>query len=349
MKDPDYAYLCEDKSILLPIFKKRLWNPLAERIPERFSANTLSLTGSLCASLAFTSSMMINPAYPILYLLPGFLIFCYLTLDNIDGSHARKTGQSSPLGEFIDHWLDTFNNGLVIWGLGAALQLPHWMILMLLGAVGLAFFGTLWEQRHTGIIQMDMFGNVEGLVLVSLLYLLLALFGIGVMYEWKIFGLLSIAEGVAIWVFLQSMLTSARCFWRTKKGHQQWIPPVLTSCVSIAWFLLGEPGYFAIASILLFANPALTGRHVVSRVLGRSISKKRRNFFVLVFPLLVALSLGLKLQTSTQHLLAWISAGYLALQTLYDFSIAVHSMREHLRPEELLARFFLRGWRERLS
>jgi ethanolaminephosphotransferase len=37
------------------------------------------------------------------YLLNAFCIFMYQTLDAIDGKQARRTQQSSPLGELFDH------------------------------------------------------------------------------------------------------------------------------------------------------------------------------------------------------------------------------------------------------
>jgi len=44
--------------------------------------------------------------YPGLYYLSALLFFVSLTADNVDGPHARRTGQTSPLGEFLDHRLD---------------------------------------------------------------------------------------------------------------------------------------------------------------------------------------------------------------------------------------------------
>ena len=40
------------------------------------------------------------------YLLCAIGIFVYQTLDGIDGPQARRTGTSSPLGEYFDHGCD---------------------------------------------------------------------------------------------------------------------------------------------------------------------------------------------------------------------------------------------------
>ena len=39
----------------------------------------------------------------------------YILLDNLDGAHARNTGQSSKLGHFLDHFVD-FLFGMVWFG-----------------------------------------------------------------------------------------------------------------------------------------------------------------------------------------------------------------------------------------
>jgi len=44
----------------------------------------------------------------------AFSIFMLQTLDALDGKHARETGQSSALGQFLDHGLDSFTNSFII-------------------------------------------------------------------------------------------------------------------------------------------------------------------------------------------------------------------------------------------
>jgi len=36
------------------------------------------------------------------------------TMDAVDGKHARDTGRSSSLGQFLDHGLDSFTNSFII-------------------------------------------------------------------------------------------------------------------------------------------------------------------------------------------------------------------------------------------
>jgi len=47
--------------------------------------------------------------------LVGICFMIYITLDNVDGKQARRTGTSSPLGQIFDHGMDaiTFNLSLI--------------------------------------------------------------------------------------------------------------------------------------------------------------------------------------------------------------------------------------------
>lgn len=47
-----------------------------------------------------------NPSW--IYLVNAFCLFWYMTLDAIDGKHARNTKSSSPLGELFDHGIFIF-------------------------------------------------------------------------------------------------------------------------------------------------------------------------------------------------------------------------------------------------
>jgi ethanolaminephosphotransferase len=52
---------------------------------------------------------------PWVSLLTGACFMTYITLDNVDGKQARRTGTSSPLGQIFDHGMDaiTFNLSLI--------------------------------------------------------------------------------------------------------------------------------------------------------------------------------------------------------------------------------------------
>ena len=51
------------------------------------------------------------PVSPQMAIVTGVSFMCYITLDNVDGKQARRTSNSSPLGQIFDHGMDaiTFN------------------------------------------------------------------------------------------------------------------------------------------------------------------------------------------------------------------------------------------------
>jgi cytidyltransferase-like protein len=106
-----WKYTVEDKSISTKIFGP-FWNWLAEFIPDNVAPNILSLAGLICILYSFNLSYNYFEEYPIFTSLMTFLlVFIYMNLDAIDGKHARKINNSSPLGEFFDHSCD--NIGVV--------------------------------------------------------------------------------------------------------------------------------------------------------------------------------------------------------------------------------------------
>jgi ethanolaminephosphotransferase len=53
----------------------------------------------------------------------GLLYLGYYIFDQLDGKHARNTGQSSPLGLLMDHGCDAITTFLITSGLGTAIRL----------------------------------------------------------------------------------------------------------------------------------------------------------------------------------------------------------------------------------
>ena len=45
----------------------------------------------------------------------AFCVFMYQTFDAVDGKQARRTKQSSPLGQLFDHGCDAVNSNLILY------------------------------------------------------------------------------------------------------------------------------------------------------------------------------------------------------------------------------------------
>ncbi len=105
-----YVYRVRDYSILTPAFKQFILFPLAARFPRWIPANIITIISNLCIYATLGVSALLEP-FPLLrFITLALLVFIYLTGDHLDGLQAKRTGTSSPLGEFVDHYMDAYNN-----------------------------------------------------------------------------------------------------------------------------------------------------------------------------------------------------------------------------------------------
>jgi len=168
-----YKYHGGDSS---PIYKYLL-SPLAENcvhyfIPVWMAPNVITFLGLMFSFLAFGVTMVYNPTLAIgaprwLHLLTGICVFCYQTLDNMDGKQARKTGSSSALGMFFDHACDSINAGVTVIAVGSVMG-TGWsaLLFMCYGCTFIPFFFQTWEECYTGSMLLPPFnGPTEGLLM----------------------------------------------------------------------------------------------------------------------------------------------------------------------------------------
>ena len=74
-------------------------------------------------------------------------LFLYQTFDAVDGSQARRTGQSGPLGELFDHGVDALNTSLEVLLFAAAMKFGQgWRTVLVLFASLLTFYVQTWDE-----------------------------------------------------------------------------------------------------------------------------------------------------------------------------------------------------------
>ncbi|CAF9910364.1 hypothetical protein IMSHALPRED_009176 [Imshaugia aleurites] len=100
-------------------------------------------------------------------------------MDNVDGKQARRTGQSSGLGELFDHGIDSLNCTLASLCETAAMALgptPKGVFTALIPCLPM-FFST-WETYHTHTLYLGYFnGPTEGLILACTVMILSGCYG----------------------------------------------------------------------------------------------------------------------------------------------------------------------------
>ncbi|MCJ1384345.1 hypothetical protein MMC17_007461 [Xylographa soralifera] len=100
-------------------------------------------------------------------------------MDNVDGKQARRTGQSSGLGELFDHGIDSLNCTLASLCETAAVALGHTKKGAFTALIPcLPMFFSTWETYHTHTLYLGYFnGPTEGLILACTIMILSGIYG----------------------------------------------------------------------------------------------------------------------------------------------------------------------------
>lgn len=106
-------------------------------------------------------------------------LFLYQTFDAVDGTQARRTHQSGPLGELFDHGVDALNTSLGVLIFAASLNLGMgWRTITALFGAQLTFYVQTWEEYHTKTLTLGIVnGPVEGVLILISIYLFTAFKG----------------------------------------------------------------------------------------------------------------------------------------------------------------------------
>ncbi len=169
--DPDRIFSYEYRAVSRSLFDRvfRYWlNYFFRFVPPTMSANLLSMIGNVGSWLAL--SLMIGfgasdgSHYRLVFLVAALGVLFYHTADNLDGRQARRLGASGPLGEFVDHWFDSFN--VFFFPLGTVAAFPvvpvPWSLAIILLA-GLADWSTLRVVCKTNEMYFGPVSTDEGI------------------------------------------------------------------------------------------------------------------------------------------------------------------------------------------
>jgi phosphatidylglycerophosphate synthase len=165
IKPPEYK--ADDRSLLLPYYKRFCVDPFLPLIPARMHPNTITHLGHLFMAIGAAVLLIARPTGGWLFAVTFALLWLYVFCDNADGAHARRTKQTSPLGEFLDHGLDLFN--CVYIGAASAYSIGAddrtWILMGFM--VPAACAAVYWEQANTGIFRTGLCSQIESSALFS--------------------------------------------------------------------------------------------------------------------------------------------------------------------------------------
>jgi len=168
-----WKYSVEDKSITTE-WLTPLWKFLTDLMPKTVAPNVISFVGMICTLYSCYLCYNYLDAYPILIpILSASLIFLYQNLDAVDGMHARKTKNGSPLGELVDHACDNITAVFLILEativLGITDPYKQWMIVQ---SGLLIFMLSHLEAFQKGVVQFGRFTGPGEILMINIFIVL---------------------------------------------------------------------------------------------------------------------------------------------------------------------------------
>ncbi|CCK72009.1 diacylglycerol cholinephosphotransferase KNAG_0I02230 [Huiozyma naganishii CBS 8797] len=204
-----YKYQSEDRSILSNYVLKPFWRKFSEIFPLWMAPNLVTLSG-----LAFIIANVLTVLYfdPTLtqesprwtYFSYALGLFLYQTFDACDGMHARRTGQSGPLGELFDHCIDSLNTTLSLLPFWSAIGMGYNYFFLVSQCICLTnFYLSTWEEFHTHKLFLSEFcGPVEGVIILCFSFLVTGIWGQQLVWHTTLFEINGIEIEVIHLTFL---------------------------------------------------------------------------------------------------------------------------------------------------
>ncbi|MDO9258145.1 MAG: CDP-alcohol phosphatidyltransferase family protein [Bacteroidales bacterium] len=162
---PEYKYRVNDYSVVTPWFRETIVRPLITYIPRWIPANYITISSNLFMFAALLLSMFSGENRYVFLVVP-ILVLSYVIGDHLDGMQAKRTGTSSALGEFFDHFLDIFNNGILVMIVCSLMNVSPWIFIICLTVSYIAHSALFFEQLKTGWLVFEKFGALEAVILI---------------------------------------------------------------------------------------------------------------------------------------------------------------------------------------
>lgn len=319
-----YSYSANDESLLTPVLYRFFVDPLVKVLPYRLPANFITLTSFCFILFAFGIAVhgYFVQRYDFWWAIP-FLTFFYLIGDCSDGKQARRTGTGSPLGEYFDHFLDSFVTGLLMGIIMISFRVTKPAIITI-GFFNLYFgqIGTFWERYKRRVIYFGKLGTSEGIVVVGLTSWLMS---IQTVYTTAhipiIFGLTGGDILIGI-IMIGAAISAIHSLMRTRQISFRIIAHLILSLAltyTVAYVYTDQLIY--IIGIVTFYNAFF-----LASLLAATNLEKREGFPDIVVPLSF---IPVFLLPQYAPIIRYLQLAYLALRIAIRFSIFLKRNRQY--------------------
>lgn len=167
--------------------------------------NLITLTGFGFVVINFITMLWYTPTLdqdcpPWVYATWALGLFLYQTFDAVDGSQARRTHQSGPLGELFDHGVDACNTFLEVILFAAAMNLGQsWKTVITLFGSLLTFYVQTWDEYYTKTLTLGLIsGPVEGILTLCVVYFFTYIKGGGSFWQQSLFETVGVSRSAVI-------------------------------------------------------------------------------------------------------------------------------------------------------
>ncbi|KAF2397365.1 Choline/ethanolaminephosphotransferase [Trichodelitschia bisporula] len=318
----EYKYSGVDHSLVSRYIMKPFYtNVVIKCFPMSMAPNLITLTGFMFVVINVLQVLWYNPTLdqdcpPWVYASWSIGLFLYQTFDAVDGSQARRTHQSGPLGELFDHGVDAVNTTLEVIVFAACMNLGQgWRTVMVQFATLLTFYIQTWDEYHTRTLTLGIVsGPVEGILTLCVIYMITAIKGGGSYWHQPMLATLGVSDFGVIpdWIYALSWvdwyivyggamvvvntLWSAENVLHARRARGQRTRVALLGLLPFfgAWILI--PAYLYLQPIILYHHlvpfvffVGIINAYSVGQMIVAHLTKSRFPFYnVLVLPLVYA-------------------------------------------------------------
>lgn len=191
------------------------WEFFAYQIPENISPNLLTLLGFLCSLIAMLLTMKVCPMLDSSISLEvsifiSLLLFLYQTLDAADGKHARRLKISSPLGQLLDHGLDSYTTIFFSTIFCASCQLGWgYKFFAFISIVQFKMFSFIWLECHCKIFRCSSsyyLGVTESQFIIIFFIIYSSMGGLNILSR-RLFLGISVIDTIIIFIIATGIFT----------------------------------------------------------------------------------------------------------------------------------------------